>query len=165
MATHSNTSPASIGHRTTPATENPDELSSIASRLRAMGQRATPQRLLILSAFERPGEHLTADEVYCRVVERAPVVNRSTVYRTLELFRDSGIITETDLGGGVRQYELLDQDRHHHLVCQGCGAIIEIDDDLVEPLRQAIAERHGFHAEIDHLALFGHCSACDNHMG
>src|SRR4051794_249855 len=68
---------------------SPEEL---ASRLRAIGQRATPQRLLILGAFAKPGEHLTAEEVYDRVGPLSPAVNRSTVYRTLELFRDLGLI-------------------------------------------------------------------------
>jgi Fur family ferric uptake transcriptional regulator len=135
-------------------------LEELAGRLRSIGQRATPQRLLILAAFESPGEHLCADEVYLRIARIAPAINRSTVYRTLELFRDLGVISETDLGGGVRHYELIDQERHHHLVCHDCGAIFVLDDEVVEPVRQAARERHGFTAEIDHLAIFGRCSHC-----
>jgi len=136
-----------------------DNLAYLADRLRSIGQRATPQRLMILAAFES-GEHLTADEVYCRIANLSPVINRSTVYRTLELFRDLGIISETDLGGGVRQFELLDQLRHHHLVCRECGEIIEIEDSLIEPVRKQAQERYGFSADIDHLALFGRCRRC-----
>lgn len=136
---------------------SPEEL---AARLRSIGQRATPQRLLILGAFADPCEHLTAEEVYDRVGPLAPAVNRSTVYRTLELFRDLGIISETDLGGGVRQYELVDDHRHHHLVCRNCGIMLEIDDELVAPLRAAAKERFGFEVTIDHLALFGWCAHC-----
>ena len=127
-------------------------------RLRRAGQRVTPQRLLILGAF-RPGEHLAADEVFARVERALPAVNRSTVYRTLELFRDLGLVSETDLGGGVRQFELL-VGRHHHLICRECGAMLELDDDLVRPLREAVRARYGFAAAIDHLALFGRCAAC-----
>jgi Fur family transcriptional regulator, ferric uptake regulator len=86
---------------------------AVARRLRDVGHRATPQRLLILGVFA-PGEHLTADEVHARVNELSPVVNVSTVYRTLELFRDIGLLSETDLGTGSRQYELLEGARHHH---------------------------------------------------
>jgi Fur family ferric uptake transcriptional regulator len=129
-----------------------------AERLRQIGQRATPQRLTILAAL-RPGEHVSADDVLARVEALLPAVNRSTVYRTLELFRDLGLVSETDLGEGVRQFELIDR-RHHHLVCTGCGATIELDDRLVAPLRSAIAERHGFEATVDHLALFGRCGRC-----
>ncbi|HYO29735.1 MAG TPA: Fur family transcriptional regulator [Thermomicrobiales bacterium] len=131
---------------------------SLAARLRRAGQRATPQRLVILGAL-RAGEHLSADEVFARVEPLLPAVNRSTVYRTLELFRDLGLVSETDLGAGVRQFELLDG-RHHHLVCRVCGGRTELDDALVAPLREAIRARHGFTAGIDHLALFGRCATC-----
>lgn len=134
--------------------------TQLADRLRAIGQRATPQRLLILSAFRQPHEHLTADEVYARVGPLAPAINRSTVYRTLELFRDLGLITETDLGGDARYYELLEHDRHHHLVCRECGEIMAIDDEVVKPMREAIEATYRFDAQIDHLALFGRCAAC-----
>jgi Fur family transcriptional regulator, ferric uptake regulator len=134
--------------------------AELAERLRSVGQRATPQRLLILNAFSKPGEHLTADEVYARVGPLLPAVNRSTVYRTLELFRDLGLISETDLGGGVREFELLDRSRHHHLICRECGEILILEDDVVDPLRGAIAERYGFSVSIDHLALFGRCAEC-----
>ena len=132
----------------------------MAARLRAIGQRATPQRLLILGAFANPGEHLTAEEVYDRVGPLSPAVNRSTVYRTLELFRDLGLISETDLGSGVRQFALIDDHRHHHLICRNCGAMLEIDDELIAPIRAAAEERFGFEVTIDHLALFGWCSVC-----
>lgn len=130
-----------------------------AARLRDAGQRVTPQRMLILGALA-PGEHLSADEVYARVERSLPAVNRSTVYRTLERFRDLGLVSETDLGGGVREYELLEEGRHHHLICLDCGAMLELDDALVRPLREAILSRHGFAAGIEHLALFGRCAIC-----
>jgi Fur family ferric uptake transcriptional regulator len=137
--------------------------AALATMLRASGQRVTSQRLLILSAFAQPGEHLTADEVYSRVEPLVPALNRSTVYRTLELFRDIGLISETDLGGGVRHFELLGGARHHHLICQECGLMSEMDDALVEPLRAAVHERYGFHPGIDHMAVFGLCAYCAEH--
>jgi Fur family transcriptional regulator, ferric uptake regulator len=131
----------------------------LADRLRRVGQRATPQRLVILGALA-PGEHLSADDVFARVEPLLPAVNRSTVYRTLELFRDLGLVSMTDLGGGSRRFELID-DPHHHLICHRCGAILELDDDLVDPLREGIRARYGFAPAIDHLALFGFCAACE----
>jgi Fur family ferric uptake transcriptional regulator len=118
----------------------------------------TPQRLMILGTLA-PGEHLSADEVFARVEPGLPGVNRSTVYRTLELFRDLGLVSMTDLGGGARVFELIDAP-HHHLICHRCGTILELDDALVGPLRQAIRDRYQFSPAIDHLALFGFCAAC-----
>lgn len=134
------------------------ETDALIERLRGVGQRATPQRLLILGAL-RPGEHLSADDILARLEDRLPGLNRSTVYRALETFRDLGLVSETDLGEGVRQFELL-AERHHHLVCRHCGDRTELDDALVAPLRAAIQAHHGFAAAIDHLALFGACAAC-----
>ncbi len=130
-----------------------------AERLRRIGQRATPQRLTILAAL-RPGEHASAEDVLGRVAPALPAVNRSTVYRTLELLRDLGLVSETDLGKGVRQFEPIEPERHHHLVCRGCGAVQKLHDPLVAPLRTAILEHHGFDAGIEHLAIFGRCRAC-----
>lgn len=130
----------------------------LAERLRRVGQRVTPQRLVILGALH-PGEHLSAEDVFARVEPQLPGVNRSTVYRTLELFRDLGLVSMTDLGGGARQFELFDE-RHHHLICHRCAGQIELEDDLVDPLRESIRARYGFAPAIDHLALFGFCAAC-----
>ncbi len=137
----------------------PQETDRLANRLRRAGQRVTSQRLVILLALQ-PDEHVSADEVLGRVERQLPAVNRSTVYRTSELFRDLGLVSETDLGGGARQFELIEEQRHHHLICHGCGVITDFDDAIVAPLRQALRERHAFTATVDHLAVFGWCAAC-----
>ena len=139
--------------------DRPPAMRALAERLRRVGQRVTPQRLVILGAMEA-GAHLSADEVFARVEPLLPGVNRSTVYRTLELFRDLGLVSMTDLGGGARQFELIDAP-HHHLICHRCGAILELDDVLVGPLRDAIRARYRFTPAIDHLALFGFCAECE----
>jgi Fur family ferric uptake transcriptional regulator len=131
----------------------------LAERLRRVGQRVTPQRLVILGALH-PGEHISADDVFARVAPQLPGVNRSTVYRTLERFRDLGLVSMTDLGGGARQFELFGE-RHHHLVCHRCGIQLELDDELLDPLREGIRTRYGFVPAIDHLALFGFCAECE----
>lgn len=132
---------------------------ALAARLRRAGQRVTPQRIAILRALGH-GHHRSADEILSEVEVHMPAVTRSTVYRTLETFRDAGIISETDLGHGVRMFELLGEDRHHHLICHGCGAMIDLDDTVVQPMREAISAQYGFSAPIEHLALFGFCAAC-----
>lgn len=130
----------------------------LAWRLRSIGQRATPQRLVILGALEQ-GRHLSADEILSRVEGSIPGLNRSTVYRNLELLRDLGLVSETDLGNGTREYELTEE-RHHHLVCRSCGHQWELPDAAVSPLRERIAADYGFIPSIDHLAVFGLCATC-----
>jgi len=132
----------------------------LAQLLRSSDQRATPQRVMILSVLHAAENHLTADEVFQRLGPMSSALNRSTVYRTLERFRDAGIVSETDLGGGVRVFELLDGRRHHHLVCHACSGMIEMDDEPVESMRAAIRDRYGFEPVVDHLAIWGICPAC-----
>ncbi len=139
----------------------PASTTELAHLLRSADQRATPQRLMILSVLQEADRHLTADEVFQQLGPMRSALNRSTVYRTLERFRDAGLVSETDLGGGVRVYELLAVHRHHHLICQRCNGMIEMDDAAVEPMRDAIRTRYGFEPRVDHLAIWGVCSGCE----
>jgi len=137
-----------------------DSLQQLHTRLRASGQRLTPQRMLILELLYAHGDHATADEIFAAAQERYPYLNISTVYRTLELLRDLGIIAETDLGDGRRQFALLSDERHHHLICLQCGHVDEIDDEPFDALREGLRTARGFEARIDHLAIFGTCRFC-----
>ncbi|HMM43261.1 MAG TPA: Fur family transcriptional regulator [Thermomicrobiales bacterium] len=137
-----------------------DALQSVQARLREQGQRLTPQRLLILDLLYAHGDHVTADELFEAAQRRYPYLNMSTVYRTLEFFRDQGLVAETDLGDGRRHFALLSEDRHHHLICLACNGVQEIEDDYFDTLRDELRERHGFEARIDHLAIFGLCREC-----
>ncbi len=141
-------------------TGNGDGLNQLYDRLRSSGQRLTPQRLLILELLFAHGGHTTADEIFAAAVERYPYLNISTVYRTLELLRDVGIVSETDLGDGKRHFALLSDDRHHHLICLHCGYVEEVEDQPFDVLRIGLLQAHGFEARIDHLAIFGACQAC-----
>lgn len=131
-----------------------------ADILRRAGHRATPQRVAVLSAFRDSDTHVTAEELFSRVEGRIPGMTLSTVYRTLELLRDIQIVTETDLGEGVRQYEMIDDEPHHHLICTGCGAMLDLDDSAVVPLREYVSEAYGFEPHLNHLAIFGRCPMC-----
>ena len=82
----------------------PASTTELAHLLRSADQRATPQRLMILSVLQEADRHLTADEVFQQLGPMRSALNRSTVYRTLERFRDAGLVSETDLGGGVRVF-------------------------------------------------------------
>ncbi len=138
------------------------ELRRVSERLRGSGQRVTRQRLAIFAALAQLGGHRTAEEIYELVRTQYPEVNLSTVYRNLDLGVALGLVTQTDLGGGIRRFELVRAARHHHLVCQQCGAVAELEDELLEPLRAALLERYGFVARMDHFAIFGTCAACQS---
>ena len=132
----------------------------IADELSDLGYRLTPQRMMVLSAIENSHDHISADEIYTQVVAKYPRVNISTVYRTLELLKRLGLVTETDLGGGRVRYHPTDKGHHHHLVCQECGAIIDLDESVLSPLKSVLLQDYKFIADLRHLAIFGRCVNC-----
>jgi Fur family ferric uptake transcriptional regulator len=115
---------------------------------------------MILSAIEESDSHISAEEIHARIVARYPNVNISTVYRTLELLKRLGLVTETDLGEGRVRYHPAEKGHHHHLVCQQCGAIIDLDESLLAPLKSALLREYKFSADLKHLAILGRCVNC-----
>ena len=137
-----------------------DQFRDIAGELSKQGYRMTPQRMMILAAIENSDDHISAEEIYSQVVAKYPNVNISTVYRTLELLERLGLVTETDLGGGRVRYHPVEKGQHHHLVCRECGAIIDLDESLLAPLKDALLREHRFIADLRHLAILGRCMNC-----
>lgn len=128
--------------------------------LRGLGYRLTPQRLMIVEAVHSNDEHVFADDIFQIVRRRYPHINISTVYRTLELLKDLGLVTVTDLGEGKVCYHWAEKGRHHHLVCQSCGELLGLDDSVMDSLEETLLERYGFRASLSHLAIFGLCRQC-----
>lgn len=129
-------------------------------KLNEQGYRLTPQRMMIVSVIENSDDHISADEVFSQVVAKYPHVNISTIYRTLELLKKLGLVTETDLGGGRVRYHPVDKGHHHHLVCQECGAIIDLDESVLVPLKDNLLLEYEFIADLKHLAITGRCIDC-----
>ena len=132
----------------------------LISRLSEQGYRLTPQRMLVLSAIESSDDHISAEEIYAQVVAKYPHVNISTIYRTLELLNRLGLVTETDLGGGRVRYHPAGKGHHHHLVCQECGKIIDLDESVLSSLKGVLLREYKFSADLRHLAIFGRCADC-----
>ena len=133
---------------------------SCTETLREQGYRLTPQRLMILSAIHGSDHHISAEEIYGQVHVKYPNVNISTVYRTLELLKELGLVTETDLGGGKFRYHSVEKGHHHHLICRKCGRVFELDESVLKPVEGTIIRKYGFKADLSHLAVFGNCVVC-----
>ena len=136
------------------------DIHALQEALRRSGQRLTPQRMMVLSALAEQESHVTAETILELVRPEYPYINLSTIYRTLDLLVELSLVAETDLGGGVRQFELLGARPHHHLICQRCGGTIEIGDETLQPLRERLQTHYGFEARMDHFAIFGVCRQC-----
>jgi len=137
--------------------EQPEDM---AGKLSRQGYRLTPQRMTILAAIENSDHHISADEIYAHVVARHPGVNISTVYRTLELLKQLGLIYEIDLGGDRVGYHPEGRGHHHHLICRKCGAIIDVNEAVLFPLQAVLLQAFNFSADLRHLAIFGLCNNC-----
>ncbi len=137
-----------------------NQSKDISHQLSELGYRLTPQRVMIVSAIENSDDHISAEEIYTQVLAKYPYVNISTVYRTLELLKQLGLVTETDLGGGRVRYHPAGKGHHHHLVCRECGAIIDLDETVLSSLKDILLREYKFIADLRHLAIFGRCINC-----
>lgn len=125
------------------------------SMLRESGKRMTPERQLLLRIIEN-NAHLDAEEIYRLAQKERPQIGLATVYRTLTLLKELGMIRSTDLGENHGHYELRSAD-HIHLVCSMCGAVTDI------PVPNALykaARQEGFSVQRTHFEIFGMCDSC-----
>ena len=137
-----------------------DDLQALMDRVRQHGLRLTRQRVLVLQALCELGGHASAEDVYRRVTLHQRNVDLSTVYRTLERLRDLRVLSQTDLGRGCAEFEVMTGQQHHHLVCRGCGRVFDLDHDYLSGAAQSIRRDFGFEPIFDHFAIFGWCGEC-----
>ncbi|MFF7842896.1 Fur family transcriptional regulator [Streptomyces ossamyceticus] len=127
--------------------------------LRQRGYRLTPQRQLVLEAVDTL-EHATPDDILAEVRKTASGVNISTVYRTLELLEELGLVSHAHLGHGAPTYHLADRHHHIHLVCRDCTTVIEADVSVAAEFTDKLRETFGFDTDMKHFAIFGRCADC-----
>jgi Fur family ferric uptake transcriptional regulator len=128
-------------------------------RLRASGYRLTPQRELVLAAVETLG-HATPDEVYAEVRLHSESVNLSTVYRTLELLNELGLIRHAHLSDRAPTYHSATGHEHAHFVCRSCKKTISVGRGEMEQALGELAATYGFSPDYGHLTVFGTCADC-----
>lgn len=138
----------------------PTEVQQLRSVLRATGRRLTGQRQLLLEVIQEHGGHLDAHELYRLACQRDPGLNLSTVYRNIALLRDLGLVDELHLGEDHHHYELKAPATHYHLICRGCGQVIEFVSPLVEQLKVEIGQAYDYEVVVANVDLLGLCAAC-----
>ncbi len=132
--------------------------TSLRRTLHDRGMRMTPQRQLVLDAV-RDLEHATPERICEHVQHRAPAVNITTIYRTLDLLEGLNLVRHTHLGHGAPSYSTQPHE-HVHLVCHSCGGITEIPTEELTELTERLRHRFGFILDPSHLALSGRCANC-----
>ena len=123
-------------------------------------RRSTEQRRLIMEIIRQTEGHLDADEIYQQARQKSPSISLSTVYRSLQLFKESELIEEHQFDGMRRYYESTPRSKHHHLVCLGCGRIFEFKCPSTERLKSKITREEGFKVTDAEVRLAGYCPEC-----
>ena len=126
----------------------------------ATGLRVTNQRAIVLDIIERSEPHLDADEIYRRARKKEPRISLSTVYRSLQRFKEMGLVEEYHFDEDHHHYEVKPASTHHHMVCLGCGRVIEFDYDLAHQIEENVPETRDFEIIETDLRLTGYCPEC-----
>ncbi len=128
---------------------------TILARCEAKGLRLTEQRRVIATVLEEADDHPDVEELYARAAARDSRISLATVYRTVKLFEESGILERLEFGDGRARYETANRDHHDHLIDMDTGKVIEFVDPEIEALQEKIAERLGYELRGHRLELFG----------
>ena len=135
-------------------------MKSIRKHNQIAGRPLTSQRALLFELIRQTDGHVDADELYRRAKEKEPRISLATVYRNLKLFKELGLIAESSLGDTHSHYELKGATQHHHLVCLGCGQVIEFDSPLIAKAVAKTQRENSFDITSAQLKLEGYCLKC-----
>ena len=139
-------------------TSNAKSLESKRRVLKVTGLRVTSQRALILEIIRRG--HLDADEIYRQARIKQPRLSLSTVYRTLQVLKKLGLVEELHFDEAHHHYEVKPSSEHHHLVCLGCGKVVEFEYPLSPKIKEDIAREKGFEVIGAEIHMTGYCPKC-----
>jgi len=138
-------------------------LDSVRGSLKDKGVRLTRQRQILLELIDKSGAHLDAEALFQMAKEKDPKLNRVTVYRTLKLLKEGGLVDELDLmhyGGDQHYYETRTKQEHAHVICLRCGRVEEFFGDPLQRLRRQIEAHFGFQIVLARTEVGGYCSHC-----
>ena len=124
------------------------------------GRPVTAQRQLLLSLLKNARGHISAKELYRQASRKNDSISLATVYRTLQLFKELGLVEERRLGQVCCHYEVKGSTDHQHLVCRSCGKVIEFESPLISKLVEELRHEHGFSLTKIDLHMEGYCQEC-----
>lgn len=129
--------------------------------LRSVGLKATLPRMRVLDIIRQSAtRHLSAEDIFKRLVEQGSDVGLATVYRVLSQLEGAGLLLRNTFDGGKAVFEIDEGEHHDHLICLSCGRVDEFSNEAIERLQRDVAEANGYELADHRLALYGHCAAC-----
>jgi Fur family ferric uptake transcriptional regulator len=132
---------------------------SCITTIKEKGLKLTVQRQLIVDAVHSTEEHLTPEQIIAYVQRMMPGINKSTIYRNLQLLEEAGCIYKSETGGHLI-YHHAEEGQHYHLVCKRCGKTIDCTDAVFKQIEEVINDRYGFQAIFNHMVISGLCKDC-----
>jgi Fur family ferric uptake transcriptional regulator len=132
----------------------------VTSALKQRGYKITPQRRAVIKVVTSTQDHLTPNGIYDRIRQHSPGTGLVTIYRTLEILAELGLICEVHTGGNCRSYTTGTQQHHHHLICSGCGVVFDFTGHHLKKLEANLAEESGFRIDGHLLEFTGLCRTC-----
>jgi Fe2+ or Zn2+ uptake regulation protein len=132
----------------------------LAKSLRASGRRVTRQRRLVMQVVQDNPGHLEVEAVYALAKASDPNISLATVYRTLAVLKEMGLVEDHTLGEGHTHFEAVPETPHYHFTCLKCGQVMEFDAPQVMQVVRALSEREGLQVTNVHLLLSGYCAQC-----
>lgn len=139
------------------------EIGNIKDYLKEKGFKLTSQRGSVLDIIlENTGKHLSAEEIYDLVKINCPEIGLATVYRTMQVLDELGLVYKNNFDDGRTRYEITQNEdhQHHHLVCRKCGKVIEVEEDLLEQLEHQVEKKYNFSITNHKVKFFGYCNEC-----
>lgn len=143
----------------------PEPWASASRHLRGRGLRWTPQRRTVVEVLAQSSGHLTGAEIVERCRERDPATVASTVYRTLDVLEELGLVRHGHGADGREEYHVRPTDEHGHLYCGACGRQWELGDAQARRFVARIEHQSGFRVDLSHLTLVGRCADCGSAAG
>jgi len=132
----------------------------IAAALRHHGYKLTPQRRAVIGAIAASSDHLTPADIYRKVYREHPAIGLTTIYRTLEILASLELICELHAGGRGRSYTIGTPEHHHHIICTGCGAVVDFSGHHLSQLEARLSRETGFEINGHLLEFTGRCRNC-----
>ena len=132
---------------------------SCLKTLKEKGLKLTPQRRVIVDIIHDAGAHLSAEGIIASVQKKMPGVNKSTIYRTLDLLEASGCVVKSESDDHFI-YHHAEEGHHHHLVCRKCGKTLDCGENLFLDIEKKLAVQYAFEADFKHVLINGLCNTC-----
>jgi Fur family transcriptional regulator, ferric uptake regulator len=132
---------------------------SCLKTLQAKGYKLTPQRRLIVDIIHDAAAHLTAEDIIAIVQNKMPGINKSTIYRTLDILAETGCVVKSESEDHFI-YHHAEESHHHHLICRKCGKTIDCAENLFLEVEKNLDHQYGFKADFKHVLISGLCRTC-----